>query len=411
MYRNVRQIFDALRRRSDWFIDNLTWRKLLNIGTSIAQYAGSSEKLLAWPPVVKIDITPLCNLRCTWCVHSRPNGNPRLEKQDFHRDQLMSLDQYRRIIEEIRGKASAVSLFYLGDPLQHPDLDAICRITADARLAVQVSTNFSQHHDDDRIRRLVQSGLTDLRVCVDGINQQTYERTRVGGRIDLVLSNLERVCRFRRELGQTYPYLEVQYLKYQHNLDELEVATRRLEDLGVDRVFSDDWGSLHNQTDLDPGMYSVFGPRKRKFFPQCVYPFFSTVIKYDGDVIPCCTFREGMQYTKVDDRRVLGNVFRTSFKDVWNAPAYRDVRRFCANPQLIESDPSLRETFCYGCPRLFETDRSKNRRPGTKYRFEEIYKLDERGRPVRISSPEPVPEGQCAVECNVAADKHQDTVP
>jgi MoaA/NifB/PqqE/SkfB family radical SAM enzyme len=359
----------------------------LNIGMAVAQFGGKSQRLLAWPVLVKIDLSPLCNLRCTWCVHSRPNGNPQLEKQKFHASQRMSLSQYRRIIEELRGKASAVSLFYLGDPLQHPDLDSMCRIAADAGLVVHVSTNFSVHLEDDRIRRLISSGVTHLTVCIDGITQETYQHTRVGGRIDWVLENLERVCRFRKELGQSKPFIEVQYLKFQHNVDELEMAKERFKSMGIDYLCDSEWGGLHNQTDLDPGTYAVGRPRKKKWLPHCVFPYFIPVIKYNGDVIPCCAFREGMQYSETDDPRVLGNVFQTSFAEVWNSPAYRELRGFCANPELINSRAALRENFCFGCPRLFETDQEKNRRPAQQYRFEEMYTIGEKGYPVRISPP------------------------
>ena len=55
----------------------------------------------------------------------------------------MTVDQYQRIIDEIKGKSAAVSLYYLGDPLVHPDLDKMCRIAADAGLEVHLSARTS----------------------------------------------------------------------------------------------------------------------------------------------------------------------------------------------------------------------------------------------------------------------------
>ena len=77
----------------------------------------------------------------------------------------------------------AVSMYYLGDPLMHPDLDEMCRITSNGGLNAHISSNFSFSLTDERLRSLVLSGLTHLTVCVDGFSHETYSRTRVGGRL------------------------------------------------------------------------------------------------------------------------------------------------------------------------------------------------------------------------------------
>jgi hypothetical protein len=222
-----------------------------------------------------------------------------------------------------------------------------------------------------------------LTVCVDGLSQEKYQLTRVGGRIDRVLSNLQRLCHFRREYGQVYPKVEVQYIKYQHNLNELEEAKHLFQEIGVDQV-SVFWGFLHNYIDLDPGTYTVFGPRKNKRLPQCFWPYFSMVIKSSGDVVPCCDYRIGSAYSKDGDAWVFGNVFQTSIKEIWNSPKYRAVRRLVSNPELVELEPLLKQNFCYGCDKIFETDVGKNLRFGSNHRYEEIYLIGEKGTPVRI---------------------------
>jgi MoaA/NifB/PqqE/SkfB family radical SAM enzyme len=227
----------STKRRLDWFTNNLTARKLMNMRAAAEAFVLKRERLTSLPVFVRIDISPLCNLSCTICVHADPNENPALEKQEFHRSQRMTVEQYRRIVDEIKGRSTGVSLYYLGDPLVHPGLDKMCTIAHDAGLNVHYSTNFSFRLSDQRIRRIVTSGLTHLTVCVDGLSQEKYELTRVGGRVDLVISNLRRVCQYREESGRRGPYVEVQYIKYQHNLNELEEARRLFLGFGVDQVY------------------------------------------------------------------------------------------------------------------------------------------------------------------------------
>ena len=337
-------------RRKAWLLDGLTPRKAANLCLAGTEYLAKREVLRAWPVIVKIDISPLCNLRCTVCVHAVPHQISYLEKQRFHADQKMSVAQFRRIIDEIKGKATAVGLHYLGDPLIHPDLDEMCSIARQADLNDHGGTNFSFPWTDERIRRHAESGVTHLTVCVDGLSQEKYGRTRVGGRIALVLSNLERLCRYKKERRLRYPWVEVQYLVFEHNRDEMQPALELFKRLDVDQVCFKE-GSQRNWASLVP---RVQGPMSPGWRPFCEWPYFFMVVKYNGDVIPCCLRRLGEQYSATDNPRVLGNVFQTTLQEVWNSPAYRQIRRMCANPPQQEAVPGTSNGFCHGCGRLYD---------------------------------------------------------
>lgn len=378
---HLRMLMMGVRRRQGWFLERLTLRKAINMVVAGAQWGLKSRRMYALPPAVKIDISPMCNLSCTMCLHADPNDDPALEKQRFDPKHRMPVDQYRRIIREIKGRVSAVSLYYFGDPLVHPDLDEMSSIARDAGLNVHISTNFSFSLTDARLRRMVKSGLTHISVCVDGLSQEMYERTRVGGRIDKVLHNLERVCRFRKEYGLVYPKVEVQYIKFRHNVHELEPARKQMLALGVDQ-FTDFWGELGNCTEADPEFNKVLGPRKRSHVPLCFWPHTSMVIKHDGDVVPCCTFRIGHQYSDSDDSRALGNVFKTSLTEVWNNAQYHQARQLVADPSAAEREPGLKKHFCYACPALYETTDKGGATFGNNIDWEDLYSLDADGRPV-----------------------------
>jgi MoaA/NifB/PqqE/SkfB family radical SAM enzyme len=342
------------------------------------------QRLRSWPVMVKIDISPLCNLSCTYCVHARPSGPVAdiLGAQSFTHEQLMPLAKYQRLVREISGKTMAVQLYYLGDPLIHPQLDEMCGYAREAGLNVHISSNFSFGLSDERLRALVASGLTHITVCVDGMRQESYARTRVGGRLDTVLHNLERLIMLRHATGQRYPRVEVQYIKYRHNLDQVEDAARWCAERGVDQ-FTEFWGNLHNYADAAPGTFAVRAPRMNQTLPQCTWPYFSIVVKYDGDAIPCCYYRTTEQYRAGADERVAGNVFETSLWKVWNSPVYQDMRRLVSNPQRTLSEARLAHAFCQGCPAIFETDLDERLRTADKHAWEELYVLDARQHVVR----------------------------
>jgi MoaA/NifB/PqqE/SkfB family radical SAM enzyme len=379
-------------RRLGWFLDNLSPGRAANLALATAEFLGRREVMRAWPVVLKVDISPLCNLGCTVCVHARPSSNASddLKGQQFNARQRMALDAFCRIVDEVAGRTSALSLYYLGDPLIHPELAAMCRYAWAHKLNTHVSTNLSFDLDDARIDELVQSGLTHLTVCVDGLSQETYQRTRIGGDVGLVLSNLERILRRRDQLRRLFPKVEVQFIKFQHNLHERDAAIERFAAIGVDQ-FTDFWGGLFNYTDLVAGDgYRVFGPRAAGAAPRCVWPHFAMVIKYDGDVIPCCSYRHGAQYGSPGaDARIVGNALRSSVREVWNSPAYQRMRRLVVDPRRVAAEPELDQTFCSGCPTAFHTDVDRIQLRGDTHRWEDVYERDARGRVQRRADAEP----------------------
>jgi MoaA/NifB/PqqE/SkfB family radical SAM enzyme len=339
-------------RRVSWFLENLTLKKLVNLCLAGSEFTLKRERMIAWPLVLKIDISPLCNLRCTVCVHAKPNGEGYLENQYFHKSHKMPVKSYRRIIDEIKGRSTAVSLYYMGDPLLHPDLDEMCHIAHKAGLNVHISTNFSFRLSDERIRSLVESGVTHITVAVDGLSQETYGLTRINGNIEWVLSNLKRLCQFKQERGQLYPKIEVQYLKFKHNLNELEPALRLFKEFKVDQM-TIKTGEMENWASLGLRKEKVVGGERNKLLPKCTWPHFFMLVKYNGDVIPCCTYREREQYSVIDDSRSVGNVFQTSVWEIWNSPKYRQMRRLVSNPSTGALEAESEKIFCYGCRKVY----------------------------------------------------------
>jgi MoaA/NifB/PqqE/SkfB family radical SAM enzyme len=374
---------ENFRRRREWFLEGASPRQMSNVLLAGAHFALRREVVRSWPVLVKVDISPVCNLRCTYCVHAAPGEDEALAQQVFRKGQRMSVEQFERIAREVSGRSAAVGLYYIGDPLMHPELAGMGAAAARFGLNSHVSTNFSFDLDDERLAALVASGLTHLTVCVDGMSQERYERTRVGGKLDRVLDNLERLLAIRRELGRTHPKVEVQYIKYQHNLGEVADAERWAAERGVDQ-FTAYWGNLYNYADISPDRYEVLGPKRPGKLPLCAWPHFAMQVKYDGDVIPCCYHRVAEQYRPSGDARTVGNVFETSVAEVWNSAAYRRLRRLVSDPRRTESESGLAGSFCEGCPAVFDTTDEAAQRTGENWDWDALFERDGRGRVRRI---------------------------
>jgi MoaA/NifB/PqqE/SkfB family radical SAM enzyme len=215
------------------------------------------------------------------------------------------------------------------------------------------------------------------------MTQENYEKTRVGGKLDFVKSNLERLCAYKKAHGLIYPIIEAQYLKFSHNLDQLPMAKSWLKDIGVDKLV-DFYGTLHNYTVDYPENFTVFKHRLAKRTPLCYWPYFFIVINYNGDVVPCCWFRMYAHCSsdKNDKTTVIGNVFEQSIKEIWNSEKYRLAREMVSNPGRALEKYDCSGLYCYDCPFLFDTDWRKNHRVAPEWHFEDLYEMIN-GKPVR----------------------------
>ena len=94
-------------RRRVWLFDNLTLGKIANLALSLVEYSLRAKRLSSMPFVVKIDISPLCSLRCPICLHadSTNQEKPLLKAQTFQKEDKMSVAEFGAVIDQVKGHA------------------------------------------------------------------------------------------------------------------------------------------------------------------------------------------------------------------------------------------------------------------------------------------------------------------
>ena len=189
----------------------------------------SAQKRVSHLPfAIKIDTTPNCQLKCIVCIH----GNSPMS----FKDKNMSLALFEKILEEVDGITSAFSLYYLGEPFINKDTIKMVELASRKRITTFVSSNFSFNFGREEIKRIADSGLTSLTVCLDGMTQDIYERTRVKGRVDYIINNLKYLQQYKAENNRKFPFIEVQFLKYPHNEHEIPEIKKLALSLGLDQL-------------------------------------------------------------------------------------------------------------------------------------------------------------------------------
>jgi radical SAM protein with 4Fe4S-binding SPASM domain len=319
------------------FIRCTTVKKLANFVRIKAQYLLRRDRIAGMPINYFVDPINICNLHCPLCptgrgVLARPRGR-------------MALDDLRQIIDQIAPYAYRVELYNWGEPLLHPDIFDMIEYAVHKRITVGLSSNLNRL-DRNSARRLVESGLSQLVVSIDGATQESYETYRRGGSLERVLENLKLLTETRALYKRSTPFIIGRMLIGKHNERQVEAVRDIVYQAGADSFATgmlyinthdaqqrEDWIS----TDPACSPYDQAQPELENTW-HCRDLWENMVINWDGGVAPCCWLH--------DPQFDFGNALEQTIREIWNGPYYVSARRALGkHPQQPGDVP----TICHRC--------------------------------------------------------------
>lgn len=305
-------------------LSKLTPRRAWNAARVVGSYYWSrvSGKAHQWGTPISIAIEPTtsCNLRCPEC----PSG-----KREFTRPTGMLKDElFRRVIDELHKDAFYLTFYFQGEPYLNPSFLEMVKYASSKGIYTATSTN-AHYLDDLKARRTVESGLSRLIISIDGTTQETYQSYRVGGRLDKVMEGARNIIKWKKELRSKTPHIIFQFLVVKPNEHQVEEVKRLGKQLGADevklktaQVYEYENGNELIPTDAKysryqkqaDGTYTI----RNSMENHCWKLWHSCVITWDGMVVPCCFDKDGSHR--------LGDLKKSSFKEVWKSSAYHNFR-------------------------------------------------------------------------------------
>lgn len=272
------------------------------------------------PISLSIEPTTSCNLRCPECPSglrsfSRPTG-------------MLDPEFFKRIIDQIHDKIFYLTFYFQGEPFLNPAFLDMVSYASKQKMYTATSTN-AHYISDEVARKTVESGIDRLIISIDGSSQETYEQYRVGGSLEKVLDATKRIVEWKKKLNSTKPYLVFQFLVVRPNEHQVDEVKNLANELGVDKIVykTAQVYNFENGNDLIPinEKYSRYSKRsdgkyeiKNSLDNHCWKLWHSTVITWDGNVVPCCFDK--------DAQHRMGSLKEKTFKEIWNDSAYIDFR-------------------------------------------------------------------------------------
>jgi len=268
-----------------------------------------------------IEPSNICNLRCPLC----PVSGAKREKG------FLSLENFKKIIDDIP-KIKSINFGWAGEPLLNKEVFKMVKYADLKGVRTIISTNtvlLNQYIDE-----VLNSGLTNLIVCLDGASKETHEKYRVGSDFESIKSNIKKLCEEKKRRKLKRPGVTLQSLVTKDNEKEMPAMIELAENLGVDELEFKTL-SLGSSVGLAERIkrakeflpsdklsrYDFKGEKLTiKSKPKLCSWLRQSVILWNGDVVPCCYDVEG--------DLTVGNIFKDGgFKKVWRSEKYKRYRR------------------------------------------------------------------------------------
>jgi radical SAM protein with 4Fe4S-binding SPASM domain len=324
-------------------------------------------RLNYFPYYANVELTSYCNLDCTMCLRreiKRPVGN-------------MTIEEFQVVASKVN--ASHYALHGFGEPLYNKDIFKIIRHIKTLGAVSSVTSNLLLLKDNTG--ELINSGLRILKCSLDAGTANTYKKIRDSNDYDLLLGNLEKFSKAKRELNSKWPKLRLNVVLREENYRELgsilDIATRinadyvhfqnllyydaisglkspegnaKHYDIAVIKAMVADAfkkaGRLNMKTNIKSILknfdtYFVCKKSEQNSI-KCYKPWIAIYISVEGDIKPC-------DVLGLFSDSALGNIFDEDYFKIINSQKAISFRQ-----ELQKNKPG--HELCSGCliPSIFE---------------------------------------------------------
>lgn len=305
---------------------------------------------LSTPISAHVDISSLCNYRCSFCFQADTKGMKEVGlKRGF-----MSLDLFKKIIDDFKefpSKIKKIKIGNHGEPTLHSDVGKMVKYAVDSNTAdiVEMFTNGSKL-EPHLNEALVKGGLQRINISLEGLSDERY--LAVAGtkqNFQEIIDGVKNLYELKKKHNSDliiYVKIADQAHALKEGNDEIfkltddekqfffDTFTPICDEIYVEKVVPQ-WSETQldkQNTVEDTGMY---GQKISSWKEVCPFIFMYLHFNCDGTVSPCT-----LDWPR---KVVIGNVNNESVKDIWRGESLKDLqvamlasKRKCIN-------------FCNGC--------------------------------------------------------------
>lgn len=292
---------------------------------------------VVWGMPISYSIEPTnhCNLQCPECpsglgILTRPLG-------------LLNIEDFKNLIDEISDTGFYIQLFFQGEPYINKNLPKMIGYAQDKKVYVSISTN-GHFVNENNVDQVLDNAPDKLIFSVDGLDEESYQKYRVGGTFEQADRGLRQLINRKKERDLKKPFVEFQFIVMKQNEHQMDEVRKYCIDAGVDKLVFKTMqissyenavkflptNKKYRRYKLDNHSFKI----KNEIKNHCFALWRTSVITWDGRVVPCCFDK--------DATNEVGIVNGRTFGDVWKSEKYFNFRQ-----QVLSDRKSV--SMCTNC--------------------------------------------------------------
>ncbi len=264
-----------------------------------------SGRLLIGPEKVHFRLTDLCNLTCQYCWEYGPNNTDRPTGKNH-----LPFDVFERVVRDLVDlRVDKIELSGIGDPTLHPRFYDILKCL-EPSFTTTIFTNAT--FPIDRCRDILRAD--HIVINLGEADRASYRALQGKDLFMRVVKNIKELARLKPQINPNFR-LEVVFIETRMNAHSFSKTEKLAKMLGADYIRKSSFDvSDHNRELLlsDQEVKTNTGGR----WTPCYHGWFDSAILINGDVNVCCLMK----------RLTIGNILKSSFKDIWESDEYANVR-------------------------------------------------------------------------------------
>ena len=305
------------------------------------------------PRSIYIEPTSRCNELCQQCPRTL------LSRED---DRDLSYENFCYIVDQFP-VLERVVLHGLGEPLLNKDLPRMIRYLKERGTYVLFNSN-GILLNAKRGQALIDAGLDEYRLSMDGATRETYALVRGVDAFDKIWRNVKAFIAMQKAQDAAKPAFSLWFTAMRENLHELPALIDLADANGVREIYLQrlvyfeeglaqskqalfrrstreelelvrhceqicrERGIAFKAAGSATPVESIMRDFGERPWSGCQRPYTLTYITSSGNVLSCCFAPFGHKSAReYREERVLGNAFQKPIADIWRGERYEAFRR------------------------------------------------------------------------------------
>jgi len=322
-----------------------------------------NHKAYVPPKQVQVEITNLCNLKCTMCDRWKWVGENRSTADVLSTQRLLDL------FNELASLGVEGILLTGGETLMQPDFVTLIRHLDDLERKITIFTNGTLM-DRAKAEALAAANAIVF-FSIDGVSETNDKIRGVSGTFDKAIEGIRNLVNARKE-GRFKNWIIINFTVQRNNVHDVVPIFNVANKIGVDTVT---YNLVHGKPDVSPDEDSLktlkenfqsleklaassktrifLGDVLRAFIEEnipldnvktglptlslfrdspvpCIAAYTASFIDSFGRVFPCCyCYLDNFSYSQFEKERsrfCMGNILEKSFSEIWYGEKYNKFR-------------------------------------------------------------------------------------